>query len=58
MKEIIVHNRALLHDTIVNNYKLLPPATYIEVNLRNKIEIKSKKYWYIKFIGKLLNGNI
>ena len=49
MKEIIVHGRALLHDTIINNYKFLHPANYMEVKLKNNIKIKTKKYWHFKF---------
>lgn len=49
MKEIIVHNRALLHNTIINNYKFIEPATFMEIYLNKNIEIKKKKYRQFNF---------
>jgi len=49
MKEIIVHNRALLHNTIINNYKFIEPATFMEIKLNKNIEIKKEKYWQFNF---------
>ena len=49
MKEIIVYNRALLHNTIINNYKFIEPATFMEIKLNKNIEIKKKKYWQFNF---------
>lgn len=47
VKEIIVHNRAFLHNTIVQNYKIIAPGTYI--SSKDLKVFESKNYWRIIF---------